>query len=227
MSTKASSKSNKKHESSKHNAALIYLRNTLTFVALGLVIILPLCLVLLNLSVKAVHKVQPYFPKSISDYALSDEGYVPSEVTSGTVARPVLYAYRKIGVLRCDAIGLETPVYCGSNRLSRRSGAGLSLRHPLPGDGKEVLLSANTYGAFRNIASLEEDDEIVLETTWGIYRYRVIGSEISKEAPEADTFETLILSTQSSDEAFAALSDAKLYVTAEIASGPSLEEVQQ
>lgn len=226
MSNQSASKSNQKHKKKSHNTVLRYLRHVLGFVGISLLLVVPLCLVLLNASVKTVHRVQPYFGKRVSDIVLNDEAYTPSALTSGSTVKPALRAGDKIGVLRCDAIGLETPVYFGSNRIARRSGAGLSVKHSLPGQGKEILISGNIYGTFRGVAQLEEDDEIVLETSWGIYRYTVTGSEISKEPPQADTFETLILSVQTSDEAFAALNDAHRYIVAEIASGPSIEEVQ-
>ena len=218
--------SEKKRKRIKHRAVLPYITTPIIYLLISLIIIVPLCFILLNYSVSLVHKAQPSFAYSISDVELSTESFKKSDVKSGTVSRPALEAGEKAAQLSCKAAGLSCDVFYGRNRVSYRQGAGLKTEI-LPGDTGVSEIYGERADAFKPLKNLKIGDRLVLETSWGTFVYSVSDLKTGTQPPEDTMPQCLLLVTSNDDKVFSNLNEEKLYVLADIESGPELEEVQK
>ena len=215
--------SEKKKKRHHHHTILPYIATPLIYVLISLVIVVPIGIGVLNYSVNLVHKAQPSFPYSVSEIELNDSAYKPNFVKSGTVARPKIDSGDKIGEIKCKAFGLEGNVYYGENRVSFRKGAGMKT-DVLPGDTGVCEIYGERAGVFSNLDSVKVGDKITLDTNWGEFVYSVADIKRGTEAPEETMPQGLMLVTSVGDKAFSNFNEEKLYVLADIESGPQLEE---
>ncbi len=218
--------SEKKKKRKKHRAVLPYITKPLTYLLISLVIVIPLALILLNYSVNLVHKAQPSFAFSISDIQLNDSAYVKSDVKSGTVKRPGLSAGDKVGELSCNGAGFSCNVYYGKNRISLKRGAGMTT-DVLPGDRGVCEMYGERANAFKAVKNLKVGDTLTLDTSWGSFVYSVSAVQVSEQPPEDTMPQSLLLVCAADDTVYSNLNEEKLYVLADIESGPQLEEVQE
>ena len=210
--------------SKKQHVVLPYILRPLLYFAIALVFVVPASFGLLHLGVNLVHRAQPYFSKSISDYPQSEAAFTPSTQESGSAVLPSLKPMEKVGELSCADAGLACDVFYGSNRVSYRNGAGLDSTEALPGESGTVRLRGYASYGLKALENVQPEDEITLTTSWGVYRYRVeaVAVTTEKAAGAAD----LVISCAKSKDAFATMADEHLYVTASLVSGPQAEEVQ-
>lgn len=127
-----------------------------------------------------------------NDIVLDYEGEVSE---SGEFIRPVfgeLYAY-----LSCDAIGLEIPVYWGSNAELLEHGACQSSSSVIIGDEGNSVISAHVDTFFADLDKLKKNDIITVKTNYGKFTYKVRSliefesSERKYVTPKDDTRLTL------------------------------------
>lgn len=127
-----------------------------------------------------------------NDIVLDYEGEVSE---SGEFIRPVfgeLYAY-----LSCDAIGLEIPVYWGSNAELLEHGACQSSSSVIIGDEGNSVISAHVDTFFADLDKLKKNDIITIKTNYGKFTYKVRSliefesSERKYVTPKDDTRLTL------------------------------------
>ena len=218
------SSNKKKHK--KHHAVLPYITTPLCYVLASLIIVIPIGIIALNFAVSFVHKAQPSFAYSIADIELNEAAYTPSDVTQGIVKRPELSAGDKVGELECENAGLSCDVFFGNNNVSSRQGAGMS-HEILPGDTGVVTINARRATAFKSLKNVKEGDRIRLKTSWGNFVYSVSSVTVSSTPPEETMPQSLLLACSSGDKVFANYNEEKLFVLADIESGPQLEEVQE
>ncbi len=218
--------SKSKHHKKKR-VVLPYITKPVIYVLISFIFIIPMCFGLLKLSINMVHTVQPKFPSDISEIKLNDSNFTPSEKFFGEVDIPKLEAGDKVGVISCENAGLSTDVYYGCNRVSFRGGAGIHSKNSLPGQGGAIRVSSNASGGFKALENLEKGDMIAFSTSWGAFEYKIVSIETVKTVNEEADGETLILTTESSKDAFANFKEEKLCVKAQYVSGPSAGEVQQ
>ncbi|HUG75337.1 MAG TPA: class E sortase [Acidimicrobiia bacterium] len=84
-----------------------------------------------------------------------------------------------LGRIEIPALGLDWVVVEGTSAAELRKGPGHIPGSPLPGQPGNAVLSGHrtTYGApFHRLDELSEGDEIIVETTIGRHRYRVVSS---------------------------------------------------
>ncbi len=217
--------SDKKRKFNKHRTVMPYITTPVVFVLISLIAVLPMCLVMLGLTEKYVHKAQNAFSANISDFVAYDDGYKPSDKTEGTVRFTEPEGFSKVGEISCSSAGLNVPVYYGSNRVNFRSGSGLKSQGALPGTGGSVIVKANPSGGFKALYNVKTGDIITFETGWGVYKYKVddIGLNLSEKSKDG---ESLTLITAPDKSAFSVLSGNVYTVIAELVSGPKAEEVQ-
>ncbi len=210
----------------KHHTVRPYITTPLGYVAISLIIIIPLCIVMLNVSVNLVHRAQKYFPPKVADFTLHDEGFTPDETESGSVEMKPVQGFTEIGELSCESAGFKTAVYLGNNRVSYRGGAGISTDASLPGSGGVIEVSANASGGFNALFNVKKGDVITFVMSWGKYKYKVFDSSVRNDYPKAKG-ETLYLKTAQNKNAFAALGENKLIVSATLVSGPEVKGVKR
>lgn len=223
LNKRRSSNSSRRHK--KRYVVLPYIIIPIVFVLLSLIVIAPVSKALMNKAVDTVHKSQETLTIDYNDLKAEDSNFKASEETSGAVSLPKLVSSEKIGVITCENAGLNTSVYYGLNRVSLRSGAAVSAKSSLFGEGKGVHVYGYSSTAFKSLYHLEVDDEITVSSRWGRYIYKVVSCENLTSAPKTDE-NVLILSTSKDNKAFSDFDDEKYYVVAEFVSGPTVKGVQ-
>ncbi len=218
--------STKKRKKKKHHALLPYFTTPAIYVLLSLLIVIPMCLILLNVSVKLVHKAQPSFAFSISDIELDDSAFKADNTQSGTVKRPTPASGDKIAELSCDSAGFKCNVYYGANRVSFRNGAGM-YTEVLAGDTGVCKIAGERASAFAAVGNIKEGDKLRLVTNWGSFVYSVSKISTGTEPPEETMPQSLLLITESGDKAFSDFNEGNMYILADIESGVQLEEEQK
>lgn len=201
--------------------------HSLIYILISLCVILPVSIVGLNYAVNTVHKAQQEYKISPADVSINSSGYEKNSVSSGKAELKKVNAGDKIGDLFCLKAGLSTPVYLGFNRASMRYGAGLYIDGGMPGYGRRIDVGAYSNGSFAAIDNIKKGDEIVFETSWGIYEYKVTEIKTAEAVELNDNKELLVLRTQKSKNAFSAYNSNQLFVIAEKLSGPTAEEVHE
>ena len=106
------------------------------------------------------------------------------------------------GTISIPNLQIESNLYHGDALRLLKYGVGHHAGTYFPGEGGTILIAGhNTYAQFRNLPNAKENDQIVIETVYGNYKYKVDRTDI-KEAKEfnetlsiTDEKEELILYT--------------------------------
>ena len=162
----------KRKSHKKHYTVLPYFSTPIVYVLVSLIAIMPICFVLMNVAVTAVHSAQKTLTPDFCDITASSE-YKPSTKSSGTAEIPKFSVSKKIGKIVCDGAGLNAGVYYGLNRVSLRYGAALNAKTALPGQSKTVQVFGYSSTAFKALKNVKKGDTISFETEWGTYTYSV------------------------------------------------------
>jgi LPXTG-site transpeptidase (sortase) family protein len=220
------SSQNKIEKNSNHYVVLPYIKTPLVYVLVSMVVVIPVILGLLNLAVNTVHAAQNTLVKDSNDIIAVDDGYTASKIKKGTVEAPNLVVAQKLGKISCSQAGVSADVYYSINRVSLRNGAALSGDTGIPGSGDEVRIAGYRSTVFKALDDAKVGDVFTLQTSWGIYKYKVYKIEVASSVVEDDVKGRLVISTADSDDAFACLNDTKLYVYCSFVSGPTIQEVE-
>ncbi len=95
---------------------------------------------------------------------------------------------KKYANLIIPSIDMNLPVFHGDNLTILKSAVGHYAGSYFPGEGGTVLLAAhNTKGFFQRIEELKIGDDITIETTYGIFKYKVENMKVVKET-DLDAF---------------------------------------
>ncbi len=97
---------------------------------------------------------------------------------TGEILRPSFG--EQYAVLKCDAIGLNVPVYWGSNKELLERGACQATSSKVMGDGGNAVISAHVNTFFKDLEKASVGDTFTLYTNYGYFTY---------EAAELVTFE--------------------------------------
>ena len=222
----SASQSNKKQSSRHHHSAMDYIRIPVLFVLIACIAVVPAGLILLRVTENAVHSAQETLIMTYSDILPQSASFKPSSTTGGAVSISEPRVAEKIGELSCPTAGLHTDVYYVINRVSLRNGAAMSKKNGFPGQGERITVNGNAATAFKALYNVQVDDVITLQTTWGVYRYRVVSTDVANAEDIYTLGETLVLATAKSQKAFAYYNEEKLYVVAELIEGPTVTEVK-
>ena len=112
-----------------------------------------------------------------------------SKITEVTLGKPYMN-------IRSDAIGLHTKVYFGDDGNIIDYGVGQYSGSALPGDGKMILLDSHNHTYFKPLKNSKVGDEIILETFYGNYIYRVFDIQVMDEKD----LETYVVSSLDKEE---------------------------
>ena len=104
--------------------------------------------------------------------------------------------------IKIPSQSIEASVYHGDALRLLKYGVGHHAGTYFPGEGGTILIAGhNTYAQFRNLPNVSENDEIIIETIYGKYTYKVDSTDImqAKDLNESlsinDENEVLILYT--------------------------------
>ena len=119
------------------------------------------------------------------------EEYKETEVKYDLKSRSLVdfpYFGEKYATLKISKMKLELPIYHGDTLKILRKGVGHYAGSYFPGENGTVLLAAhNTSKFFKNLDLLEPNDEIIIETKYGTFKYIVDSSKVVKET-DLDAF---------------------------------------
>lgn len=104
-------------------------------------------------------------------------------INNQKVYRPDLGA--EFATLKIDSIGLDYRIIHGDGDLELKKGIGHYAGSTLPGENGNVVLSAHRDTVFRPLENIKVDDEVVIETDYGVYKYKV--SNIRVTNPDDST----------------------------------------
>ncbi len=85
------------------------------------------------------------------------------------------------GLLTCEKVGLDAPVYWDDTYEILRRGAGQYTGTLLPGYGRMILLSAHNVSHFRPLRDLDLGDVITFDTNYCRYEYEVTEIQVYNE----------------------------------------------
>ena len=89
------------------------------------------------------------------------------------------YVGDKWGEITIESVGIkDLPLIYGDSRKLLLQGACLSERSRLPGFGGGTLIGAHKYSFFHELEYVKEGDEVVIETYYGKYIYKVYKTQI-------------------------------------------------
>ena len=88
----------------------------------------------------------------------------------------------KYATLKIDKLGMEYPLYYGDTLKILRYGIGHYAGSYFPGENGTIILAGhNTAAYFKRLDELEKGDTIVIEASYGTFKYIVDRSDIVKE----------------------------------------------
>lgn len=82
------------------------------------------------------------------------------------------------GYLSCSKIGLSCSLYMGDDNYILKKGAGQIPATYLPGEGGLIMAGAHNNRHFNCLQYIEINDLITLETSYGIFTYQVVNTEV-------------------------------------------------
>lgn len=77
------------------------------------------------------------------------------------------------GQMRIERIGVDAPIYQGDSSNELRLGIGHFMGSLMPGEGGNVVLAGHRETVFWPLEQIEIGDEVIVETSYGIYTYEV------------------------------------------------------
>ena len=88
------------------------------------------------------------------------------------------------GSIKIPSLEIESSLYHGDALRILKYGVGHHAGTYFPGEGGTILIAGhNTYAQFRNLPNAKENDQIIIETIYGNYTYKVERTDI-KEAKD-------------------------------------------
>lgn len=107
----------------------------------------------------------------------------------------------KYATLKIPSINVELPVYYGASYNILKSGIAHDDSSYFPGEGGSVIMAGHNFRTFlADLPKAEIGDEIVLETTYGTFKYKISNTKIvqetaTEEVPVQEEKEILMLYT--------------------------------
>lgn len=210
----------KKNKHRKKGFFSNYFIKIFSFLAIALAITIVTIIVAMPTAVNYVHKAEAGLGRSIRYVTVDDSTYAPvSEKGAKPDKNNIAYG-DCVANIECESTGVNCKVYYGTNRISMRSGAGLSGDEAFFGETAPVFVTGYDETYFSGLKYCKSGDIIKVTTNYGELSYRV--SEVtyidkSKQAFKPDTAERLVLCAICSD--FSEHADENLYVFAERTEG--------
>lgn len=88
----------------------------------------------------------------------------------------------KYATIKIDKIDVDLPVYYGDTMEILKKGVGHSDGSYFPGEGGSIIyMGHNSAKVFRRFSELEKGDEIIVNTSYGEYKYKIYDMQLIKE----------------------------------------------
>jgi len=86
-----------------------------------------------------------------------------------------------IGILTIPALNREIPIYQGTRAEEFKKGVGHFIQSVLPGEGDNCVFSGHRDTVFRQLGNLIIGDQLIVQTSAGIFTYEVSETRIVHE----------------------------------------------
>lgn len=133
----------------------------------------------------------------------------------------------QFGEIIIDDCGVDSKLFFGDGDIALRNGVGVYNGSFIPGYGKTTLIAGHNNTYFNGLKNAEADQEILIRTSYGDYRYSVTETAVKKALDTSAydlgaDYENLILYTcYPFDEI--GLTSKRFYVYAELIDGPLIK----
>jgi len=88
----------------------------------------------------------------------------------------------KYGTIKIPSLNINLPLYYGDSLSIIRYGVGHSSGSYFPGEGGSILcVGHNTSGMLRKLPEIQNGAEIIIETTYGKYTYKVYDTKVVEQ----------------------------------------------
>ena len=113
-------------------------------------------------------------PEEETDDSEADDGFTPVAGATKLDHAPSIAYGKRFARLNVDGWSIHNiPVYLGSDKKILKKGAGMSFGSRFPGEGGCTIISAHVTRDFVELEGTKTGATVLLETTYGTYRYRV------------------------------------------------------
>jgi len=144
--------------------------------------VLLLCVTLIVLTIAS----RPYidFAFSMGRMFLVDERLAYDGETVTTAQGKFPSFGEEFGKIKIEKIGLMAPLYQGDTEAVLSKGVAHFYGSALPGEGSNVVFSAHRNTFFGQLGALTPGDQIILDTSGGVFVYEMVDSLIISEYEE-------------------------------------------
>lgn len=150
----------------------VYISKILIFLLIALAVSAIAIIAVRPIVTKYIHKAEEAYSIDTDDIVTVDNSFSPNSLDSMPSAKDYGYG-KKLAVMTCDRIGLNTSVYSGSIRTSMRYGVGISTEYSLFGGEGVSFVTGYAQADFEPLENIEEGDVIEVVTEYGTYHYTV------------------------------------------------------
>ena len=102
---------------------------------------------------------------------------VAFDINDHQVYRPDLGT--EFATLKINSVNLNKRIIHGDGDLELKKGIGHYAGSTLPGEGGNVVLSGHRDTVFRPLEGIKIDDEVEIETDYGVYKYKVANTRVT------------------------------------------------
>lgn len=135
-----------------------------------------------------------------------------------------------LGSVRIEGTAVDCTLYYGDAPEQLHAGAGIWAGGHIPGQGSTVLVAGHTNTFFRDLESVQEGNDILLQTRYGEYHYRVTGMRVAlhddTSAYDLEAAEENVILYTCYPFGQVTVTPQRYFVYGEYVSGPAIKENQ-
>ena len=103
--------------------------------------------------------------------ANTNVGEVTFNINNQEVGRPDIG--QVFATLKIPSLGIERPIVHGDGEDELKKGVGHYAGSTLPGENGNFVISGHRETALKKLEGIKLNDQIFVETSWGVYEYKV------------------------------------------------------
>ncbi|MBR3150193.1 MAG: hypothetical protein IKF64_08480 [Eubacterium sp.] len=207
---------NEKKQQKKRATIRPLIITPIVFVLISMIVIAPTFSKVFGIMKNEVHDAQKTLKIDYNDISVDDEYFKACQKDGTEITRDGLNVCDKVATIECNNAAVGCDVYYGINRVSKRSGAGLSVKQGLFGEGKQIHVDGDVLTVFKALKYVNKGDVFTVKTATEEIQYTVTEITKGEEYGGNAQGEYLLLTTQSSTDAFEYQNKQKLMVVAEL-----------
>lgn len=133
------------------------------------------CVALNNIAPASLGNISKIFvAKSLPDFTIEEKE--AEKLNAEEITWPSLG--EQYGIIRSENAGLEENLCYGDDELTLKKNIGQYENSGFPGMGQPILLAGHNGTIFKQLKYVEIGDIVEIETSYGLYHYEVVNTEI-------------------------------------------------